>query len=654
MNSQYRKIIYKTREARNNYNMNKTSENWKIYTKWRNNKTKTKRESISVYFQERCGGGPKSKDFWPTIKPFLSQKSTTKNDSNIILKEGDSLIADQKQVCEKMNTFYVNIAQNIGIENDTPVNDKHPSIEKIKENANVSNFDFQPVTESQVRKCIKRLDSKKATGVDAIPPKIVKAAAPVISRHIASMANEMQAKEAFPTQLKSAQVTPIYKKDDPFTEKNYRPVSILPTLSKIYERLLSEQLTEHFNSIFHDFLSAFRASYGCQTTLLRLVEDWKQALDNNMYVGAILMDLSKAFDCIPHDLLLAKLQAYGVSKHSCNLLASYLSNRHQRVKLGDHVSSWMKIIKGVPQGSILGPLIFNIFINDIFYFLKKCSMYNYADDNTVSYAHKQLTVLKAVVESETEITLNWFDDNQMQANPGKFQAIVGGKKTFSELKSFSVADNTIPCEETVKLLGVELDYQLNFNEQVSRICQKVARQLNVLQRISKFLSEETRLLVFKSFIRSNFNYCPIIWHFCSKVNTEKLEKLQYRGLKIVYNCYESSYEELLTRANLPTLHLGRLRTIALETYKCINNSAPKYIRDLVNLKQSSYSFRYENTLQIPTVRTVAYGQKSFRFEAARVWNSLPNELRKVSAFKDFERLIRTWTGPKCNCAVCHS
>ena len=168
------------------------------------------------------------------------------------------------------------------------------------------------------------------------------------------------------------------------------------------------------------------------------------------------------------------------------------------------------------------------------------------------------------------------------------------------------------------------------------------------------MSEERRLLDFKSFIRSNFNYCPIIWHFCSKVNTEKLEKLQYRGLKIVYNCYESSYEELLTRANLPTLHVGRLRTIALETYKCINNFAPKYIRDLINLKQSSYSFRYENTLQIPTVRTVAYGQKSFRFEAARVWNGLPNELRKVSAFKDFERLVCTWTGPKSNCAVCHS
>ncbi|MCG8045733.1 MAG: reverse transcriptase family protein, partial [Candidatus Thiodiazotropha endolucinida] len=441
---------------------------------------------------------------------------------------------------------------------------------------------------------------------------------------------------------------------DPFLEKNYRPVSILPTLSKIYERILSDQLTEHFSSIFHDFLSAFRTSFGCQTTLLRIIEDWKDALDRNMYVGAVLMDLSKAFDCIPHDLILAKLEAYGVSKHSCDLLKSYLTNRQQRVKLGDQCSSWLDIIKGVPQGSILGPLIFNIFINDIFYFVQKSTIYNYADDNTLSYCCKDVNILKNTLEHDSHILIDWFQVNQMQANPDKFQTISVGKKTFDKIKSFEIANNSIQCEESVKLLGVEIDYLLNFNEQVTKICQKVARQLNVLQRLSKFLNMNNRLLVFKSFIRSNFNYCPIIWHFCNKTNTEKLEKLQHRGLKIVYNDYDSSYSDLLKRADLPTLHLQRLRIIATETFKCINELSPVYIRDLVKLKESSYSFRYVNTAQVPTVRTVTYGQRSFRFESARVWNSLPNELRQTSNFKEFQRLIRTWTGPSCGCAICRS
>ena len=271
----------------------------------------------------------------------------------------------------------------------------------------------------------------------------------------------------------------------------------------MYEWLLGNQLTAHFNDIFYSCLSAFRTSYGCQTTLLRIVEDWKEALDKNIFVGAILMDLSKAFDCLPHDLIIEKLKAYGVSYSSCRLMASYLSNKNQRVTIGKVVSSWAKIIKGGPQGSILGPLIFNIFINDIFYFITHSKIYNYADVNTVSYWHREVNILKKNFGKDGLTLIDWFDSNQMQANPDKFQAVAVGVKSFEQVKYFTLAGVDIPCEENVKLLGVELDFMLNFDKQIKNMCMKAARQLNVLQRLSKFLSVETRLLIFKSFIKSN-------------------------------------------------------------------------------------------------------------------------------------------------------
>ena len=177
--------------------------------------------------------------------------------------------------------------------------------------------------------------------------------------------------------------------------------------------VLSDQLVEFFNNIFHDFLCAFRKGHGCQTTLLRLLEDWKSALDKNCYVAAILMDLSKAFDCLPHDILFSKLAAYGLSSQSVKLLENYLTGRKQQIKLQGVVSGWQILQKGVPQGSIMGPLLFNIFINDIFYFIEHGTLYNYADDNTLSYADQDYNTLINVLEKESSILIEWFNFNCM-------------------------------------------------------------------------------------------------------------------------------------------------------------------------------------------------------------------------------------------------
>ena len=214
---------------------------------------------------------------------------------------------------------------------------------------------------------------------------------------------------------------------------------------------------------------------------------------------------------------------YGLSDPACSLLQSYLSDRKQMVKLGHCKSTFLKIIKGVPQGSILGPLLFNIFLNDIFYFVKKSNLYNYADDNTLSYSHPDLLETKNVLTSESEYVIEWFGTNQMQANPGKFQTIVLSKRGCGYCESFTIHDNTVKCEDSVKLLGVTIDYMLNFDLHISDICKKAARQITVLCRLSRYLSTETKLLIYKSFVRSNFSYCQVVWHFCSKSSTDKME-----------------------------------------------------------------------------------------------------------------------------------
>ena len=322
------------------------------YRKLRNQKTKIKRESIKNYFFERCSGGPKSKDFWPTIKPFLTNKSINKGTNEIILKENDNLITDQNKVSQLLNDFYVNIAKNIGIDSGSDTNTSHPSITKIVEqNTNGesnSPFNFQHVTPDIVYKHLKNVNPKKATGIDNIPPKILKYSASTISKPLSNIVNKMIETNTFPEDLKKAQVTPLFKKDDPFTMKNYRPVSILTSTSKIFEQIINDQLSCYFDKIFHQFLSAFRPKYGCQTTLLRLVEDWKMSLDRQDYVSAILMDLSKAFDCLPHDLVVLKLGAYELSENACSLVKKYLSERKQRVKIGHACSPWLETIKGVP------------------------------------------------------------------------------------------------------------------------------------------------------------------------------------------------------------------------------------------------------------------------------------------------------------------
>ena len=314
---------------------------------------------------------------------------------------------------------------------------------------------------------------------------------------------EIVSQHKFSDNLKLADVTPVFKKDDANLTKNYRPVSVLPIVSKIFERLLQKQTISYIDQYLSNFLCDYRQGYSTQTALISMLEKWRNILeDNKGYSGAILMDLSKAFDTINHELLLAKLHAYGFSEQALLILSSYFSNRKQRVKINNAFSSWTDLIQGVPHGFVLGPLLFNIYLNDLFFSLKNINVCNFADDTTPYVCDKSIETVLKLLEGNCEIALCWFENNYVKLNTDKCHLIVSGYK--HEHIWAKIGSDKIWESSDVKLLGVTIDKELKFDKHVSKICSKASRKLSVLARMSKLLSFEKRRVIFKSFVECQF------------------------------------------------------------------------------------------------------------------------------------------------------
>ena len=413
------------------------------------------------------------------------------------------------------------------------------------------------------------------------------------------------------------------------------------------------QVTDHFSSIFSALLSAFRKKYSCQSTLLNMIENFKCALDKGEYVACISMDISKAFDCLPHCLTICKLHAYGFSMDACKFIASYLYKRKQRVKIGEIKSDWKEINKGVPQGSILGPLIFNIFMNDLFYFITQGNLFNYADDNSISVNHVELHVVSHLLQAEAEATVQWFSENSMQANPAKFQGILlKGNKYVSDFK-VSIRGQDVDFSKSISALGVCIDENLTFDTHVDNICLKASRQISALQRLTGLLDLPSRKAIYTSFIFSNFNYCPLVWFFTSRASITKIQKLQERALRFVLKDSTSDYETLLSKGGFDSFRISALKTMAVEIYKILNGMGPKYLSPLLSRSITPYNLRDQNKLIQPLKRTTTFGIKSLAYYGTHLWNILPHDVKGALTLNNFKTLMRKWVGPTCGCSVCN-
>ena len=241
-------------------------------------------------------------------------------------------------------------------------------------------FEFRKVTTEEVAIKIRQLNPRKASPADCIPAKILMESSDVFSVAIRNLFNSGLSKIAYPKELKAGDITSLFKKEDAFTKKDYRPITVLPSsVSKIYERLVQDQMLPFVQSFLSSLLCGFREGYGKQHALLRFVEACKKTMDNRGVAGAVLTDLSKAFDCLNHELLIAKLNAYGFSRSALLFIHSYLTDRKQRVKVNGSFGTWTETV----HGSVLEPLLLNIYLNDLHMFLEETEICNYADDTTI-------------------------------------------------------------------------------------------------------------------------------------------------------------------------------------------------------------------------------------------------------------------------------
>ena len=287
---------------------------------------------------------------------------------------------------------------------------------------------------------------------------LLKISIPAIAEEVTKLTNHFITSQSWPTEWKSSNVTPVFKKDDETNKTNYRSISILSALSKVYEKVIHNQMYSTFSPYLSTNLSGFLKGHSCLTALLKMTEDWRANLDNRKSVAVVAVDLSKAFDSVCHNLLIAKLKAYGFSIEALNLMKNYLLNRRQRVTITGIYSNWRTITTGLPQGKFLAPFLSNLFMNDLNYFVSNISLRLYADDTTEYFADHSPMALEHIINNELNTLTEWFDWNILVTNPSKTQALTLRPKTYN----YDLKMNDLPIEikDPLKILGINIDGKL--------------------------------------------------------------------------------------------------------------------------------------------------------------------------------------------------
>jgi hypothetical protein len=469
---------------------------------------------------------------------------------------------------------------------------------------------IQRFTPNEVVAGLKSLSSTSGVGEVGIESRLFIECAEELGPVITDLYNLIISTHTFPNEWKCAHVTPIFKGKGLKTAlDNYRPVSILSPISKLFETLLSQQISSFLesNKMLHPAQFGFRKKFSCELALTCMLDNWRDNLDRNNDIVAVFLDLSKAFDTVDHKLLLSKLPFYNFDPNLILLIDNYLSNRNIKVNINGTLSSSQPLLMGVPQGSVLGPLLFILFINDICFLDLHSKLCLYADDSTISSSGKTTASIITNIESDLILILDWLKHNKLIINVKKTQAMYINsnlklRKTIQTDQSkltINCNNTSIPFSSEVKLLGVIIDNKLSFTSQTNNICKKVNSKTHLLSKSLYLFTDQFKPTLFKLFIQSQFDYCStLLIHHSNKSNKDRFSTCFCKSIKRILNINiftnncEDQYHKLHKFKILPLSfrHFFRFCTFLFNTLK--NNNTEICISINNNISTSVTRQRY--------------------------------------------------------------
>ena len=519
-------------------------------------------------------------------------------------------------------------------------------------NKDKAKFHFKAIELKDIRDAFSKVKTAKSFGTDNISSYFMKLALPYIENSLAFLFNTSIETSQFPDSWKVARITPIFKDGCKTEKSNYRPISVLLVISKLFEKLVFNQLYLYMkeNGLFTSDQSGFLRLHSTLTCLLKMSDDWYNGLDLGKLVGLVFIDLKKAFDTVDHEILCKKLQLYGAQQRELSWFRSYLSNRKQFCRVNGVDSDVGEIEVGVPQGSCLGPLLFLIYINDLSEAVQSSSVTMYADDTSLCHQSRDLTQLNEAINSDLSKLETWLQGNKLSLNVAKTHSmLISTKQKHKSLKSrnealdLKIRDNEFEVVQKTKYLGVQIDYCLNCKEQIKAVSTKVSRAIDFLRHAKSFLPQASLKTLYTGIVEPHFRYCCSVWGCAGSTDTNQLQKLQNRAARIITNSsFDTPSRPLIAELGWQTIEELIDNESKIMVFKSLNDLAPQYLCNLFTKKSACSSHNLRNTesdLRLPK-KMSATGQKCFSYRGAKIWNSLPAESKTASSLDGFKKTVK--------------